>query len=107
MPRLPKWWFLRNCNLLSWPKCWMIWRIDLYARFMEHPLLPGMILICGIVIPKRVIVRVDSLDTRLNDRVAASKARKLCYVNSRTFERATTDTRRIRYGVIFRMADDL
>jgi len=85
----------------------MIGSIDFDSCLVQHPPLAGMVLICRVIIPERTVVRVDSSDASLNDRIAARKARKLRYVNSRTLEGATTNAGRIHDCIILGMADNL
>lgn len=75
--------------------------------FMEYSLFAGMVLVHGIVLPELVIVDVNSLDARLNDRIAACKARKFCDVNGRALKGATANAGRVHNGIDFGVADDL
>ena len=84
----------------------MIGSMDQYMCFMEYSLLTGMVLVHGIILPELVIVGVNSLDARLNDRIAACKARKFCDVNGRALEGATANASRVHNGIVFGVADD-
>jgi len=84
----------------------MIWSVDFYTSFVQYALLTGMIFIYGVIIPERVIVRVNSLNACLNDRVAAREARKFRYVNNRVLKGATTNACGVYDRIILGMADD-
>jgi len=77
--------------------------IDLDSSIMENVLLSRMVFVHWVVIPRAVVVRIDLLDTRLNDRIAASKAREFRDVDRRTLKR-NPDSSRVHDGVIFRVA---
>ncbi len=85
----------------------MIRSIDFDLCLVQHPPLAGMILICRVVIPERTIVRVNSPDAGLDDRIAARKAWKFRYVNSRALEGAATNAGRVHDRIVLGMADDL
>ena len=80
-------------------------RDDFDATLVEDFLFARVIQIGLIVAPKGVVVRINSLDSGLNNCVAAREAGEFSYVNRRSLERRTNASGVVN-SVVLRVAND-
>ena len=103
-------------RLFPWPSLWnydlfggfeglVKWGIDQDVRFVQNPLLPRMIFVSGIIVPKCIVVRADSLDARLNDDIATGEAGKFGDIDRGTLQRLSANASCIGNRVIFSVTD--
>jgi hypothetical protein len=103
--RLFPWSSLWNYDLLGGFEAGVKWGIDQDVRFVQNSLFPRMIFVSGVIVPKCVVMRADSLDASLNDVIATSKAGKFGNVNRGALQRSSTDAGRIGNCIVFSVTD--
>jgi len=104
--------------LFPWPSLWnhdlfggfegrVKWGMDQDVCFVQNPLLPRMIFVSGIIIPKCVVMRADSLDASLNDVIATGKTGEFGDINRGTLQRPSANAGCIGNRVTFRVTDHI
>src|SRR5580692_5798325 len=81
--------------------------MDQDVRFVQNPLLPRMIFVSGIIVPKCVVMRADSLDASLNDVIATGKAGEFRNVNCGTLQRPSANASCIGNRVVLSVTGDI
>jgi hypothetical protein len=105
-------------GLFPWPSLWdydlfggfegrVKWGMDHDVGFVQNPLFPRMIFVSGIIVPKCVVMRADSLDASLNDVIATGKAGEFGDINCGALQRPSANASGIRNRVIFSVTDHI